>query len=52
MNLCRIGDEDLKGEELDVLPCSVEHSALTLMGLEPHSWEEIKNNVEDGFSPI
>ncbi|CAG8952868.1 hypothetical protein HYFRA_00007582 [Hymenoscyphus fraxineus] len=52
VNLCRIGDEELKGKEVDVLPCSVEHASLTLMGLEPHGWEEIRSNVEDGFSPI
>lgn len=52
VNLWRIGDEDLKGDELDVLPCSVEHSTLELYGIGSRGWEETKSNVEAGYSPI
>jgi hypothetical protein len=43
-----IGDEDLVGEELDCVTCSVRGSSLFLSAMEPHYWEETKATCEDG----
>jgi hypothetical protein len=40
ITIYRIGDEELEGDELDCLPCSVEGSTLFLSSLEQGYWEE------------
>ncbi|KAF4625007.1 hypothetical protein G7Y89_g13163 [Cudoniella acicularis] len=42
LTLCRIGDGDLVGDDLDTMPCKVEVSTLNLSSLERHVWEEYK----------
>lgn len=51
ITLCRIGDEELKGEELSTLPCTVEKSTLCLSSMEPHTWEEYQAD-QDGDNPV
>ncbi|KAL9622072.1 MAG: hypothetical protein Q9160_003571 [Pyrenula sp. 1 TL-2023] len=42
--VCRIGDKELKGEELDTFRSPAAGASGFLMGLEPGTWEEMQEN--------
>lgn len=47
VTLFRIGDENLAGDNLENVLCSVKGSTLALSGLEKHIWEEWKADTKE-----
>ncbi|KAF2821919.1 hypothetical protein CC86DRAFT_410320 [Ophiobolus disseminans] len=52
VTIYRIGNEDLVGDELDALPCSVAGSTLFLSSMNSHYWEETKANYPEKGEPV
>ncbi|KAF2640000.1 hypothetical protein P280DRAFT_25299 [Massarina eburnea CBS 473.64] len=52
VTIYRVGDEDLIGDKLEALPCSIAGSTLFLSAIESHYWEETKANYPKEDEPV
>jgi hypothetical protein len=52
VTIYRIGDEYLRGDEVDSVPCSVAMSTIFLSSMEPHMWEESKGARDNDDDPV
>jgi hypothetical protein len=49
--ICKIGDENLRGDKLGSMPCSVKEVSVFLYAMEPDYWEE-KMAEQEGDEPV